>query len=142
MKHQGTTWPMFQASNIARTSKNLLQIVPIPAYIVYDRLDHELDAIVVLERIKASSEHDLPYLKHCNHLLWAAMVKYRNNDANIAPPAGTFVNMPPPTARSWVAQKINPPLGPVMALPTPQVQRTPEQAQPQNIPTKEESPEE
>eukprot|EP00957_Ditylum_brightwellii_P055915 4237195-Ditylum_brightwellii.AAC.2 len=86
---------MFQASNIAGTSENLLQITPIPVYMLYDGLDHELDTIMVLACIKESMEHDLQYMKHCSHFLWAAMVKYRKNDTNIAPPVETFMNIAP-----------------------------------------------
>eukprot|EP00957_Ditylum_brightwellii_P085642 6515081-Ditylum_brightwellii.AAC.2 len=70
---------MFQASNIAGTTKSLLKLAPIPVFMVYDCLNQKLDAIKVFDCIKEAEDYNLPYLKHCGNVLPAAMVKYRKN---------------------------------------------------------------
>eukprot|EP00957_Ditylum_brightwellii_P047362 3598003-Ditylum_brightwellii.AAC.1 len=47
-----TTWLMFQASTIMDQTSALMQIAPIPAFIVYDRLEKDLGATTILARVE------------------------------------------------------------------------------------------
>eukprot|EP00957_Ditylum_brightwellii_P210651 15365215-Ditylum_brightwellii.AAC.2 len=101
-KHDSSC-PMFQASVSTVSTKNLMQLASLPAFLVYDGLEHDLKVIMVLNHIQASAEADQPYMQHYCNILKAAMVKYYKNNHVIAPLVECFVNMPHLGARAWAA---------------------------------------
>eukprot|EP00957_Ditylum_brightwellii_P024328 1835206-Ditylum_brightwellii.AAC.1 len=99
-------WLMFQASTITDQTSALVQIAPIPAFFVYDRLEKYLDTITTLAKVEDLERMDKAYMVHCCAFLHVAMVKYCKNDADIAPPVEVFMTMFGTDARSWAASRI------------------------------------
>eukprot|EP00957_Ditylum_brightwellii_P031361 2376981-Ditylum_brightwellii.AAC.1 len=58
--------------------ETLMQIAPVPTFMVYDGLTKDLDTIMVLDHLQESEDYSLPYMKHCCNVLHAAMVKYQH----------------------------------------------------------------
>eukprot|EP00957_Ditylum_brightwellii_P167135 12723155-Ditylum_brightwellii.AAC.1 len=61
----GNSWPMFQTSQSATNTAQLLQTAPIPAFLVYDGLDWDIPAPTILKCVLNSAEADLAMMKHC-----------------------------------------------------------------------------
>ena len=78
-----------------------MKIAPIPAYLVWDRFDKDLDATMVYERLMYC-QHDSEMRTHVVTFLWSCMVGcWRDNDEKPFLPAEVFYNMLPPEAHIW-----------------------------------------
>eukprot|EP00957_Ditylum_brightwellii_P009765 736242-Ditylum_brightwellii.AAC.1 len=128
---------MFQALTITDQTSAIMQIAPIPAFFVYDKLEKDLDATTILARIEDLERTNKAYMVHCHAFLHMAMVKCRKNDADLAPPVEVFMTMPGTEARPWAAARICKFLGvgdttpPKSQLPNPQVAHAPPTTNPQ-----------
>eukprot|EP00957_Ditylum_brightwellii_P163266 12431740-Ditylum_brightwellii.AAC.1 len=60
---------MFQTSTIATSAGQLLQVISVPAFMVYDGMDQELDAMILLERLKEAKDYSLSNMQHCCKVL-------------------------------------------------------------------------
>eukprot|EP00957_Ditylum_brightwellii_P081146 6173097-Ditylum_brightwellii.AAC.1 len=77
------SWPMFQASQVATNTAQLLQLAPIPAFLVYDGLEWDIPAPMIIKRILNSAEAGLAMMKHSAAFLWASMIKFQKSDITV-----------------------------------------------------------
>jgi len=93
-----------RASNV-RGEKEILGIAPIPAYLVWDGFDQDLDAIMVYERLM-DCQHDSPMRTHALTFLRSCMVGvWRAADLRPSVPVTEFYSMLPRDARVWAHQR-------------------------------------
>lgn len=87
-----------QASNV-QNEEMLMKIAPIPAYMVWDGLDQDLDAAMVYERLM-DCQHPSPGRTHALAFLRSCLIgQWRDNDKKLFLPANRFFTMLPPEAR-------------------------------------------
>ena len=88
------------------TTKLLMNIAPIPAYLVYDGFEKELNAGEIYERILQST-HTSDMLKHASAFLRSVLVgPYRNDDNKPHIPLTEWNSMIPRHAKLWRKEKV------------------------------------
>jgi len=93
-----------RASNVVN-EEEILCIAPVPAYLVWDGFDQDLDATLVYERLM-DCQHDSPMRTHALTFLRSCMVgQWRAGDAKPFVPAAEFFSMLPRDARMWAHQR-------------------------------------
>jgi len=84
-----------------------MKIAPIPAYLVYDGLEKDLDAAMVYERLM-DCQHDSPMRTHALKFLRSCMIgSWRARDTKPFVSRATFHAMVPAQARLWAAQRFS-----------------------------------
>jgi len=83
----------------------IMNISPIPAYLVYDGFEQDLDAAMVYERLM-DCQHDSPMRTHALAFLRSCMIGgWRARDNKPFVSHATFFGMVPTPARLWAAQR-------------------------------------
>jgi len=79
-------------------------MVPVPAHLVWDGLDQDLNTDVVHDRL-IDCQHDSLMITHTLTCLYSIMVRvWRASDARLPVPAAEFYSMLPRDARVWAHQ--------------------------------------
>ena len=92
------------AKDVAHEER-IMNIAPIPAYLLYDGFEKDLDSAMVYERLRYC-QHPSPMLTHAITFLRSCMVgKWRENDRKPFPKPTYFTNMPSHEARMWAQQR-------------------------------------
>ena len=82
-----------------------MKIAPIPAYLVYDGFEQDLDAAMVYERLM-DCQHDSPMRTHALQFLRSCMIGgWRARDNKPFVSQATFFAMVPAQARLWASQR-------------------------------------
>ena len=102
--------------------EEIMCIAPIPAYLVWDGFEQDLDASMVYERL-LDCQHDSPMRTHALAFLRSCMIGgWRVQDEKPFVPVAMFFAMVPAQARLWAAQRfkdIFPALNHAAAMVTP-----------------------
>ena len=108
-----------QASNV-NGEEIMMKIAPIPAYLVWNGFDKDLDAAMVYERLM-DCQHDSEMRTHAVTFLQSCIVgRWRDNDEKPFLPAEVFYNMLPPEVRIWGVKRFKQ-LLPTLGQPVPPV---------------------
>ena len=93
------------AGNIILNTKQILQIAPIPTYLVYDRLNQDLNATLILECLMTIKMDSIDMYMHLRHMLLACLSSHNQNQ-NKQYIAQQFLLAPPVIpACQWAAAK-------------------------------------
>ena len=99
-----------------------MQLAPIPPYGVYDGMEQEIDAALVLERVLSTSDTSASYFDHLTAFLRACITLHNSGDNNPYLMSSDLSNVPSLPARQWAKdrfQKCFPALtAPVSIIPT------------------------
>ena len=96
----GYRWPLSQERN-ATEEHTLVQLVPIPAFLVYDGFDKNLDAAEIYERVLSLDDHQQPVFDHLKKFLRALVVQHNQNSTTPALTPETLMQPMPNEARVW-----------------------------------------
>ena len=99
--------PVMKAQAVQGTENTVMKIAPIPAYLVWDGFDKDLDAAMIYERLM-DCQHESPMKTHALLFLRSCMIGgWRLNDTKPFLPATQFYAMLPAEARLWGAQRFS-----------------------------------
>ena len=100
------TFPLLQRNKVAEEVP-ILQVAPIPAYLVYDGFHQDLDAADVYERLLAidAADEDLYMYRHAQHFLLSCLSTHNSGDAKpyVSPP--TIMAPIPQVAKEWAKDR-------------------------------------
>ena len=97
--------PVMKAQAVTGNAIAAMRIAPIPAYLVWDGFDKDLDAALVYERLM-ESQHESRMKTHALMFLRSCMIGgWRLADTKPFLPAGQFYAMLPAEARLWGAKR-------------------------------------
>jgi hypothetical protein len=94
------TWPLYNRDRIENTY-DIMQLAPIPPFLVYDGLESDLNAALIYERLLFTDTDDLPIYQHAKKFVLACLSK--NNTADNKPFVHQRLLLQQPTvdARRW-----------------------------------------
>ena len=75
----------FKGKDLAKELVSMCTLAPIPAYLVLDYFESELDADIIYEQILAMHDHTLAYLENANAFLRAVFVQPKADQNTIYP---------------------------------------------------------
>jgi len=100
----GYRWPLAQVRAASDTNP-LVQLAPIPAFLVYDGFDNNLDAAEVYERVLSLDNHDTPMMLHLKQFLRATVVNHNQDDNTPALQPDVLMQTIPNEARIWAVNQ-------------------------------------
>ena len=92
--------PLLQAIAV-QTTQNLMKLAPIPAWLVFDGFESDLDAAALYERVITTVEEDTPMYNHLKHFLLACLAKHNAQDNVHHATAADIIAQIPRDARRW-----------------------------------------
>ena len=102
--HHDLTKHVAKAHDVARTQR-IMQLAPIPTYLVYDGFEEDLDAAIIYERLRAC-QHPSEMLNHAIAFLRSCMIgKWRLDDNKPFTSPASFTAMPHQEARRWATSR-------------------------------------
>ena len=120
-KGVGYTYPLLPRSAVTG-SEELIQIAPIPAYLVYDGFEQDLDAACVLERVLSVNPTETDNIKHLKKFLRACLSAHNSADNKPYVSSTVFSATATVPARQWAKQtfeRLFPPLAATSSAPPP-----------------------
>ena len=101
------TWPLLSRlrANDANSTASVMQIAPIPAFLVLDGIHQDLDAAEILERIESLDNKEGEMFAHLTGFLCACLTGHNQNDHCPRIPQNIVVATAAPTARRWAHTK-------------------------------------
>ena len=101
------TWPLLQRirAHEANTKVIVMQIAPIPAFLVMDGINKDLDAAEVIERIMSLDNTDGEMYEHLNEFLRACLTAHNQNDPCPRIAQDLLLAQAPAVARRWAHSK-------------------------------------
>jgi hypothetical protein len=121
-----TSWNRFRVININDDkTTEIMQIAPIPSFLVYDGFNKDLSADEVYERLLSLDEQNNPMVTHCRNFLRSCTVARNIPDPKPYCPSTAFITSPTIEARNWAKTKFAL-IAPTLATqPHPEVASTP-----------------
>ena len=98
------TYPLL-AGNKVRDTKIIMQIAPIPPYLVLDGFNKDLDAAEVYERLLSIADHELDSLDHAKLFLLSCLTSHKVGDNKPYVSSATFMSPTLPPARNWASKR-------------------------------------
>jgi hypothetical protein len=101
------TWPLtprLRAFN-ANNTVTIMKIAPIPATLVFDGIDKDLNAAEVIERIDSLDDNDGEMFTHARNFLMACLTSHNIADENPRIESNTLLAPAPGIARRWATSK-------------------------------------
>ena len=98
------TWPL-AARNTVTTSADIMQLAPIPAFLVFDGFNADLDAANVLERILVSEHKNTPVCEHASKFLRSCLSSHNAGDNKPYLPQELLLAPPSIEARRWASHR-------------------------------------
>ena len=92
--------PLLQAIAV-QTTQNLMKLAPIPAWLVFDGFESDLDAAALYERVITTVDEDTPMYNHLKHFLLACLAKHNAQDNVHHATAADIIAQIPRDARRW-----------------------------------------
>ena len=102
-KGAGYSYPLLPRASVT-TSLEMMQLAPIPPYLVYDGFHENLDAACVLERILVVNPTETPWVKHLKSFLKACLSAHNSPDNKPYIIGTDFTATPSVVARQWALQ--------------------------------------
>ena len=99
------TWPL--KSRDINNQSSIMQIAPIPAHLIFDGFQTDLDAAEVYERVLTVTEDDAsrPMYTHLREFLRASLGRHNTNDNKPYLPTHIIMSAPSMQARQWANTK-------------------------------------
>ena len=98
------TWPLATRNNVT-TSEEVMQICPIPAFLVFDGFEVDIDAALILERVLTSAHKDTPMMVHASKFLRCCLSSHNSGDNKPYLQHETLLALPSTAARKWAASR-------------------------------------
>jgi hypothetical protein len=94
------TWPLLSQGKVT-TQQEIMQIAPIPPFVVYDGFQADVHAPLIYERLLRIDTHGMPVYQHAKHFLLACLSK--NNIVDTKPFVSNqiLLQQATPSARRW-----------------------------------------
>jgi hypothetical protein len=101
------TWPLVPRIRAfeANSKHTVMQIAPIPAFLVLDGIHQDLDAADVLERVLSLDNHNGDMFAHIKCFLLACLTGHNVGDASPQLSQAVLFNPPAADARQWATAK-------------------------------------
>jgi hypothetical protein len=94
------TWPLYTRDRI-QNSYDIMQLAPIPPFLVYDGLESDLNAALVYERLLFTDTDGLPVYQHAKNFLLSCLSKHNVNDNKPYVNHRLLLQQPTVDARRW-----------------------------------------
>jgi hypothetical protein len=94
------TWPLYTRDRI-QTMGTIMQIAPLPPFLVYDGLESDLNAALVYERLLFTDTEGLPVYQHAKNFLLACLSKHNAADNKPYENHTLLLQQPTVDARRW-----------------------------------------
>jgi hypothetical protein len=103
-KGRDFTWPLLTKDKVT-TDQLIMQLAPIPPFVVYDGFTADINAALIYERLMRIDTHGLPIYQHAKHFLLACLSK--NNLADNKPFISNEILLEQPTitAKRWANER-------------------------------------
>ena len=98
------TYPLLQR-NAVTTTTSVMKLAPIPAYLVYDGFNTNIDAAEVYERVLSVADHSTPTFTHLKNFLLACLCSHNMGDPKPWVPQEHFMQPISASARRWSTKK-------------------------------------
>ena len=106
LKTPKTAWHRFRINNINdNTISQIMQLAPIPSFLVYDGFNKDLMAEEVYERVLSLEDQDNPMIQHCKNFLRSCTVARNLPDPKPYCHSSAFITQPTIEARNWAKSK-------------------------------------
>ena len=106
LQTETTNWYRVRTGNIADdNTAEIMQCAPIPAFLVYDGFNQDIQAEVLYERVLSVDNQELAMIIHCKNFLRACMVQRNIPDPKPHVTATTFMTTVNIAARQWAISK-------------------------------------
>ena len=106
---QGATysWPLTTRirAHAESNTVDIMQIAPVPAFLVLDGLVGDIDAVELMERIDALADATQAMYTHLKSFLLACLTSHNQGDKCPRMDTETLVRPTPPQARRWAREK-------------------------------------
>jgi hypothetical protein len=93
-------WPLLPRDKVT-TEESIMQIAPLPPYLLYDGISTDLNAALLYERILHEDTHGLPIFQHAKQFLRACLSRHNNPDVKPYVAHMTLLQVPSSDARKW-----------------------------------------
>jgi hypothetical protein len=121
-----TSWHRFRTNNIDdETVVDIMQLAPIPTFLIYDGFNKDISAEKLYERILSIANQNNDMIIHCKKFLRACMVLRNQPDSKPHTAPSHFMATPSPALRKWAKTKFTTMFP--MFNPQPQVHNQPNQ---------------
>ena len=98
------TYPLVARAHITQT-QNLMQLAPIPPFLVYDGINQDLNAANILERLLTINTEDTPMYEHLKHFLKSCVSSHHLPNNKPYLPLETLLAPPSASALRWAGTK-------------------------------------
>jgi hypothetical protein len=106
LQNPTATWNRFRSSNINETTTTtIMQLAPIPTFLVYDGFNKDLSAEEVYERVLSLDDQENQMVQHCKNFLRSCTVARNIPDPKPHCPNSDFITAPTIEARNWAKAK-------------------------------------
>jgi hypothetical protein len=102
------SWPLVsraKAIETETTTVDIMQIAPVPTFLLYDGLDNDIDAADLYERVLELDDSTSPVLSHLKNFLLAFLTGHNIGDESPTVLPVEFVAPPHADARKWAKEK-------------------------------------
>ena len=93
-------WPILVKDKVT-TTKDIMQIAPLPPFLVYDGLNSDIDAALLYERVLDTDTTGLPVYQHAKDFLLACLSKHNMADLKPFVDHHILLQHPSVDARRW-----------------------------------------
>ena len=87
--------------------KVMLQVAPIPTYLIYDGLNKDLNAALILERVMSIDNANIDMFTHLQNFLRACLTSHTQNQNKPFTAQEHFIAPPVNQARLWASEKFS-----------------------------------
>eukprot|EP00957_Ditylum_brightwellii_P175741 13382179-Ditylum_brightwellii.AAC.1 len=95
----------FVPTSIPEDKMEVMQLVPIPAFLVYDRFVTDLQAEEVYEHLLSLADQTPTWITHAKAFLHTYVVKQNTRDPKVHINQATYLRMAPPEAEKWASHQ-------------------------------------
>ena len=118
-KGEHYTYPLLNRITVTN-KESLMKLAPIPAYLVYDGFNTNLDAAEIYERVLSMDDHDTPTYAHLKHFLLACLNAHNAPDHKPWVPHEFLLQPPSAVAKRWATIKFGD-IFPTLVVAPPQI---------------------
>ena len=100
-------WPLLPNAQV-NTETSIMKLAPIPAFIVYDGFESDIDAAIVYERVLMQDTDGAEVMyTHLRHFLRSCLQTHNKTAHNPSIPLENFAATPSTAARQWAKSKFS-----------------------------------
>jgi hypothetical protein len=98
------SYPLIAHIQVNTTSKIML-IAPIPAFLVYNGFNQDLDAAEIYKRVLSMNDHSTEVLMHAKSFLLGCLSSHNSGDNKPHIPPSAFMTPVPPQTKVWAMER-------------------------------------